>query len=235
MAKTIGDAKVKINGNAIECNVEIYVTNVINTEHPNQRKSHKLQQLIDFLSISCPDIAIYTDINIYQMMQSNITFAYACYNPKWDVENKYATHIIFNKESICLNYTLQPLDKNYAIHNLFHELCHATGAKHRLNRPAIVSAEVYNFNIVEQYIEELIADKGAVILSKHFNIFDEELEYQHAQYVHAYSKTLSDDDISLTERCAEEAAQYILNNWLSLEAYDKMIGERYAEFYERVG
>lgn len=87
---------------------------------------------------------------------------------------------------------------------MFHELAHATGT--RLNR---------NMNpITGRDLEEVIAEKAAMMCLYYFGMLDIPTEVQCEEYINSHSFTLSDAQLRHAGIKAEEAANYILNTWL---------------------
>lgn len=97
---------------------------------------------------------------------------------------------------------------------MFHELIHATGAKHRLNRPSLtqnLGRELSKAKVYEK--EELVAEIGASFLMAHAGIVLEEHD-QNAAYLEGWLQALKSKDhrkwIVEAAGQAQKAVDYIL-------------------------
>lgn len=91
---------------------------------------------------------------------------------------------------------------------LFHEVCHSTGAKHRLNREGV--ADVIRFGSHSYSCEEMIAEIGASFLCAQASI-DSTFENSVA-YIQTWAKTLKNDPKMIIHAAAraQKAVDWIL-------------------------
>lgn len=96
----------------------------------------------------------------------------------------------------------------YGYHaTIFHELTHATGAPHRLNRDLS-----HGFGAPEYAFEELVAEISACFFSANLDIEPEDFHIQnHQAYVQSWAKRIKDRPETLVDavRQAEKAAGYL--------------------------
>jgi antirestriction protein ArdC len=92
----------------------------------------------------------------------------------------------------------------------YHEIVHATGAKHRLARPGII--ETNNFGDHEWSFEELIAEIGAAFLSAMSGISSQVIEHN-ASYVQSWAEKLKDNPTWIVKAAsqAQKATDYLLS------------------------
>ena len=92
-------------------------------------------------------------------------------------------------------------ESNATVHyysTLFHELTHATGHEKRLNRQ-----KQFDDDHKKSYAyEELIAETGSVLYSKHFRI-EKTIRDNHAKYLNGWIKYLNDDYSFLSSAIAK--------------------------------
>jgi len=92
-------------------------------------------------------------------------------------------------------------ESNATVHyysTLFHELTHATGHEKRLNRQ-----KQFEDDHKKSYAyEELIAETGSVLFSKHFRI-EKTIRDNHAKYLNGWIKYLNDDYSFLSSAIAK--------------------------------
>ena len=92
-------------------------------------------------------------------------------------------------------------ESNATVHyysTLFHELTHATGHEKRLNRQ-----KQFDDDHKKSYAyEELIAETGSVLFSKHFRI-EKTIRDNHAKYLNGWIKYLNDDYSFLSSAIAK--------------------------------
>ena len=92
-------------------------------------------------------------------------------------------------------------ESNATVHyysTLFHELTHATGHEKRLNRQ-----KQFDDDHKKSYAyEELIAETGSVLFSKHFRI-EKTVRDNHAKYLNGWIKYLNDDYSFLSSAIAK--------------------------------
>ncbi len=92
-------------------------------------------------------------------------------------------------------------ESNATVHyysTLFHELTHATGHEKRLNRQ-----KQFDDDHKKSYAyEELIAETGSVLFSKHFRI-EKTIRDNHAKYLNGWIKYLKDDYSFLSSAIAK--------------------------------
>lgn len=84
---------------------------------------------------------------------------------------------------------------------VLHELSHATGAAHRLNRPGIV--EFTGFGTEAYANEELVAEIGSAFLGHRLGIHREGLLEHHASYIASWHKRIKKDPQSLMDAISE--------------------------------
>jgi antirestriction protein ArdC len=82
----------------------------------------------------------------------------------------------------------------------FHELCHWTGAKHRLNRDF-----TGKYRDAKYSFEEIVAELGAAFVCAHLGI---KAELRHAGYIQGYLEVLKEDDRAFF-RAAAKAQQAV--------------------------
>ena len=102
---------------------------------------------------------------------------------------------------------------------LFHELAHATGAAHRLNRPGIVNFD--GFGSHQYALEELVAELTAASLCRLAAIDTKETDANSAAYLKSWAEKL-DANPSLWLTVAKEAEAAA--NWL-VDAAEVSLGE----------
>ena len=92
-------------------------------------------------------------------------------------------------------------ESNATVHyysTLFHELTHATGHEKRLNRQ-----KQFDDDHKKSYAyEELIAETGSILFSKHFRI-EKTIRDNHAKYLNGWIKYLNDDYSFLSSAIAK--------------------------------
>ena len=101
---------------------------------------------------------------------------------------------------------------------LFHELCHASGAKHRLARKSLLENkgidDTGDTSVRTYAEEELVAEMGASFLNAHAGIMEDELTNS-AAYLQSWIDALKSKDakswIIRAASQAQKAANYILN------------------------
>lgn len=138
----------------------------------------------------------------------------ACYSPAFDVVNIPRPEFFEN------------MAKRYGV--LLHELCHATGAASRLNRPGIANFDRFGS---EQYgLEELVAEFGSSFLMATAGIEAETLENS-AAYIQNWSKAIKKDPrmIIMAAAQGEKAARYILGDLVEIEDEPEIEGEQIEE------
>lgn len=102
---------------------------------------------------------------------------------------------------------------------LFHELAHATGISHLLNRYSIVCVEKQDrqayFSRPESHIiEEIVAESVALNLMDFFKINTLQNKLASLQYIeNQKNKLLSIDEKSISNQI-NEIMNFLLNNWL---------------------
>lgn len=92
-----------------------------------------------------------------------------------------------------------------------HEVIHATGAKHRLNREGITSGSA-DFGSPLYAFEELVAEIGSGLLCSHLGI-PSRIDTDHAPYLESWRKVIAEDDKALLRaaKLAADAVAYVLN------------------------
>jgi len=92
---------------------------------------------------------------------------------------------------------------------IYHELCHSTGAAHRLNRPTVTEAN--NFGSEEYSKEELVAEMGAAFLCGQAGIAERTLNNSVA-YLQNWLEALHNDHKLIVQAAAQaqKAADFIL-------------------------
>jgi antirestriction protein ArdC len=92
---------------------------------------------------------------------------------------------------------------------LYHELCHATGAASRLNRPTITEANGFGSEAYSK--EELIAEMGAAFLCGQAGIAERTLN-KSAAYLQNWLEALRNDRTLIVQAAAQaqKAADFIL-------------------------
>jgi antirestriction protein ArdC len=92
---------------------------------------------------------------------------------------------------------------------IFHELCHSTGSKERLNRPTVT--EDNDFGSEEYSKEELIAEMGAAFLCGQAGIVERTLDNS-AAYLQNWLEALKNDRKLIVQAAAQaqKAADFIL-------------------------
>lgn len=115
--------------------------------------------------------------------------------------DSFGLHFItINKIEIDL-YKFEAGSKYCPVHVLLHEIGHAT-RKYTLR-------DKYSTNV-----EEIIADRIAINIQKHFNILTERVQLTHIQYLKKAFYNIGLEDRIFIEREVIKGTQYILNNWL---------------------
>lgn len=117
----------------------------------------------------------------------------------------------------------------YGYHaTIFHELTHATGATHRLDRDLS-----HGYGAPEYAFEELVAEISACFFSANLDMEPEDLHIQnHQAYVQSWAKRIKDRPESLVEavRQAEKAAGYLeyQAELIKEKEYQKVLGSSLA-------
>ncbi len=98
---------------------------------------------------------------------------------------------------------------------LYHEMTHATGASHRLDRPAVAKLVTYQFGSREYGREELVAEMGAARLCYETGIGNRIID-QSAAYINGWLTAIRETPsmVFRAARAADRAACSILGgNW----------------------
>ena len=99
----------------------------------------------------------------------------------------------------------------------FHEFGHATGHATRLNRP-VINDMAAHMDERQAAIEELIAEKCAMIGMAHFGMATDETRSFSEKYLTMYLQRIAVQEHEFihaqTDRDAQAAFDFILNNWL---------------------
>lgn len=118
--------------------------------------------------------------------------------------------------SVVCDHIVTPLMEQFSdvaeyYSTLFHECCHATGAKHRLGR-FDMSAKIAAFGTPDYSKEELVAECGSAMLMSHCGIETDVTFRNSAAYIQGWLAALSNDKrliVSAASR-AEKAAKWVL-------------------------
>ncbi len=95
---------------------------------------------------------------------------------------------------------------------LFHELAHATGTPHRLNRE--FSFYVLGKPNVLYCKEEVLAEMTSKKLTQHFNLATGPGMEDMNAYISEYSRDLSAEELATIDAESDKVMAYILENWL---------------------
>lgn len=130
------------------------------------------------------------------------------------IKGSYVREKLFNgdiiNEQIFLNVEFSYY---HATSVLFHELAHATGIHTRLNR-VMPNALLGDIGTITS-IEEATAEIAAMKLMQHFGLDSQESRNFSTGYIWKHTVNMPPHLLELVEDQAEEAKNYILDNWLS--------------------
>lgn len=142
-----------------------------------------------------------TIVNSYFKQEKNLKFTRAsgipCYNP--------------SEDRICMPKIEDFTDSEKYYSTFFHEMCHSTGHKTRLDREGVIPENIY-FGSKTYSKEELIAEIGASILCSYSKIDNETFE-NNVSYIDNWLDKLKNDKTLIVKASqkAQKATDLILN------------------------